>query len=148
MAGKKKASKAKSAASSASNVTRVRATDTASVKKASKPGASVTKVKAAAKPAKAKKSTVVEAEVVKAAPAEVPAKKRRSIKPGVALKPVKATGGYFAGAWSELKQVRWPTRRATWSLTGAVLLYTLFFTVLVLMLDAIFKYTFELILGK
>lgn len=57
-------------------------------------------------------------------------------------------GGYFKGAWFELRQVRWPNRRATWSLTGAVLAYTAFFAVLVLLLDAGFKYMFELILGK
>jgi preprotein translocase subunit SecE len=59
-----------------------------------------------------------------------------------------AIGGYFKGAWVELRQVRWPTRRATWSLTGAVLIYSAFFVVLVLLLDAGFKYLFELILGK
>lgn len=59
-----------------------------------------------------------------------------------------AIGGYFKGAWVELRQVRWPTRRATWSLTGAVLVYSAFFVVLVLLLDAGFKYLFELILGK
>lgn len=59
-----------------------------------------------------------------------------------------AIGGYFKGAWQELRQVRWPNRRATWSLTGAVLVYSAFFVVLVLLLDAGFKYLFELILGK
>ena len=60
----------------------------------------------------------------------------------------KAIGGYFKGAWAELRQVRWPNRRATWSLTGAVLVYSAFFVALVLLLDAGFKYLFELILGK
>lgn len=63
-------------------------------------------------------------------------------------RPAKATGGYFKGAWTELRQVRWPNRRATWSLTLAVLIYTAFFVVVVLLLDALFKYMFELILGK
>jgi preprotein translocase subunit SecE len=63
-------------------------------------------------------------------------------------RPAKATGGYFRGAWTELRQVRWPNRRATWSLTLAVLIYTAFFVVVILLLDALFKYMFELILGK
>lgn len=63
-------------------------------------------------------------------------------------KPAKATGGYFKGAWTELRQVRWPNRRATWSLTVAVLVYTAFFVVIILLLDALFKYMFEFILGK
>lgn len=61
--------------------------------------------------------------------------------------PFVAIGQYFKGSWVELRQVRWPTRRATWSLTGAVLLFTAFFVALILLLDAGFKYLFELILG-
>lgn len=55
-------------------------------------------------------------------------------------------GGYFKGAWLELRQVRWPTRRATWELTLAVILFSAFFIVIILLLDLLFKYIFELIL--
>lgn len=61
--------------------------------------------------------------------------------------PFAAIGKYFAGAWYELKQVRWPNRKATWSMTAAMLAFTAFFAVLILLLDALFKYLFELILG-
>lgn len=61
--------------------------------------------------------------------------------------PFKAIGGYFVGAWKELRQVRWPNRRATWGLTAAMLVFTAFFVVLILLLDALFKYVFQLILG-
>lgn len=61
--------------------------------------------------------------------------------------PFKAVGGYFKGAWQEVKQVRWPTRRATWSMTFAMLGYTAFFVIVILLLDALFKYLFELMLG-
>jgi len=61
---------------------------------------------------------------------------------------LKAIGSYFKGAWVELRQVRWPNRRATWSLTGAVIAFSAFFVVFVLLLDAGFKYLFELILKK
>lgn len=54
--------------------------------------------------------------------------------------------GYFAGAWYELKQVRWPTRKATWSLTAAVLGFSAFFVLFILLLDAGFKYLFEQLL--
>ena len=63
------------------------------------------------------------------------------------FKPITLLVGYFKGAWFELKQVHWPTRKATWSLTGAVIAFTGFFVVLILLLDAGFKYLFELILG-
>ena len=61
--------------------------------------------------------------------------------------PVTATTGYFKGAWYELRQVRWPNRRATWSLTAAVIGFTAAFVILILLLDALFKYLFQLLLG-
>ena len=67
-------------------------------------------------------------------------------KPRGITRPFRAVGGYFAGAWSELRQVRWPNRRATWSLTLAVILFSLFFAALILGLDAVFSYIFKEIL--
>jgi preprotein translocase SecE subunit len=61
--------------------------------------------------------------------------------------PFRATADYFKGAWYELRQVRWPNRRATWSMTAALLIFTAFFVVVILLLDALFKYVFQLILG-
>ena len=55
-------------------------------------------------------------------------------------------GGYFKGAWDELRQVHWPTRKATWSLTGAVLAFSAFFVLFITLLDALFKFLFEQIL--
>lgn len=51
--------------------------------------------------------------------------------------------GYFKGAWYELQQVRWPNRRASWSLTLAVILFSLFFAGLILGLDYIFENLFR-----
>ncbi len=61
-------------------------------------------------------------------------------------KTVFAIGGYFRGAWVELRLVRWPTRRATWGLTFAVILFSTFFVVLIVLLDLLFKFLFQLIL--
>lgn len=55
-------------------------------------------------------------------------------------------GAYFKGAWVELRQVRWPNRKATWALTVAVILFSLFFMALILLLDSLFKWLFELII--
>lgn len=71
----------------------------------------------------------------------------RNGSPFIIFRPFIALGRYFKGAWVELRQVRWPTRSATWSLTGAVLLFTTFFVIMILLLDAGFKYLFEQILG-
>lgn len=65
---------------------------------------------------------------------------------GKIARPFVLMGGYFKGAWQELREVRWPNRRATWSMTGALLAFTSFFVALILLLDALFKYLFELIL--
>lgn len=53
---------------------------------------------------------------------------------------------YFKGAWVELRLVRWPNRSATWSLTLAVIVFSAFFVVMVVLLDTLFKYIFELII--
>ncbi len=122
----KKAKSTKKPASATSTVTRIKATDDTPATKAEKT-------------AQVKAAPVAETKKVKKT------KKRGA---GIIFVPFKAIGGYFKGAWVELRQVRWPTRRATWGLTGAVLAYSAFFVIIVLLLDAGFKYLFELILKK
>ena len=56
-------------------------------------------------------------------------------------------GGYFKGAWAELRQVRWPNRRATWALTLAVIVFSVFFMLLITLLDTFFKWIFEIIIA-
>lgn len=52
--------------------------------------------------------------------------------------------GYFKGSWQELKQVQWPTRRATWAMTLAVILYSAFLMAVIVLLDIIFQQLFNL----
>lgn len=59
-----------------------------------------------------------------------------------------APGRYFKNSWNELRQVRWPNRSATWSLTLAVILFTAFFAVIILVLDAGFQYLFKEVILK
>ena len=56
---------------------------------------------------------------------------------------LRAFGGYFAGAWRELREVRWPTRRATWGLTLAVILFSVALVVFILALDFGFEQLFK-----
>lgn len=117
----KKAPSTKKAPEAKTRVTRIRATDTKTANTKSEKVA----------PSKTPTET------------KVPRKKpslRKVAGPFVAL------GDYFKGAWRELREVRWPDRRATWSMTGALLGFTAFVVALVLLLDALFKYLFELIL--
>lgn len=55
---------------------------------------------------------------------------------------------YIKGSWHELRQVRWPDRRATWKMTGALIAFTLFFVVVILLIDAGFGELFKLLIGK
>ena len=56
--------------------------------------------------------------------------------------------GYFKGAWAELKLVRWPTRKETWKMTAAVLVFSITFAIFVVVLDGLFTFMFKSILGK
>jgi len=69
-------------------------------------------------------------------------KKKRNIL----LVPVFAVGGYLKGSWQELRQVRWPNRKATWGLTAAVILFTGLFVALIVFLDWIFSMLFNLVI--
>lgn len=53
---------------------------------------------------------------------------------------------YFKGAWYELRQVRWPSRKATWSLSVAVIIFSGLFVAIIMLLDLLFKYLFEVLL--
>ena len=120
--------------SGGANVVRIRASGSSSSKATEATEAVVTapvKVKAKAKTAKVEKPKATKVKSGRKSP-----------------RVLRAIGGYFKGAWVELRQVRWPNRRATWGLTAAVIAYSAFFVVFVLLLDAGFKYLFELILKK
>jgi len=91
-----------------------------------------------AAPAKKKAISAKKVPATKMSAAEKPAPKL--------LRPFISMGQYFKGAWFELRQVRWPNRRATWSLTGAVLAFTAFFVVFIVLLDILFKFLFEQLL--
>jgi len=61
---------------------------------------------------------------------------------------LRAVGGYLKGSWYELRAVRWPDRKNTWKMTGALIVFTLGFAVLILIIDAGFQYIFNVLLGK
>jgi len=105
---------------------------------------SVTRVKATG--SKKTKSTKSVSSPKEVAPVAVAKKQKKEKTQKTRRNPLAAILGYFKGAWFELRQVRWPNRKATWSLTGAVLAFAVFFIVFISLLDALFKYIFELIL--
>lgn len=103
--------------------------------------------KQVAKKASSRDKTVTRITTSESEPAKKVARPKDAvIKSEERRNPFAAFIGYFVGAWKELRQVRWPNRRATWSLTLAVLAFSGFFVAFILILDAIFKYLFELLL--
>ncbi len=60
-------------------------------------------------------------------------------------KAFRAIKGYFKGSWQELGEVRWPNRKSTWAMTLAVVLFTGFFVVMIVLLDFGFNNLFNLI---
>lgn len=106
-----------------------------------------------AKPKDTTKTTVTR---LKASNDKKPSKKAAPSKSAKLVAPVDTTPkkrnffirflGYFKGAWYELRQVRWPNRRATLGMTLALLLFTLIFAVLILVVDLAWENLFKLIL--
>lgn len=64
------------------------------------------------------------------------------------FKPLGKFGRYVRDSWQEIRQVRWPSRAATWQMTGMVILYTLVFAVLIALLDAGASFIFNQLLKK
>ena len=77
------------------------------------------------------------------------AKKAEKVKKPMSM-PVRiitAPFRYIKNSWIEIRQVRWPNRKATWGLVLAIFVYSAFFIVLVMLLDALFNFIFSKILG-
>lgn len=130
-------------------ITRIKASDHASEEKEAKP-AKVTKVTKAAKTVKADK---------KAAKRQAKLEKKANKKPmptwlkvitwpfRMIAKPFIALGHYIRDSWREIRQVRWPSRSATWKMVLAVFIYAGLFIILIMLLDAFFTWLFNLLLG-
>ena len=86
----------------------------------------------------------------KAAKAKIKTKANTPEKPlkqvFILARPFVALGRYLRNSWRELRQVRWPNRKATWKMTLAVLVYCAIFIVFIMLLDALFTFIFDLLL--
>lgn len=61
--------------------------------------------------------------------------------------PLSTITDYFRGAWQEIKQVRWPDRRSTWGMVGALIVFTAALFLVIILLDYGFAWLFKLIMG-
>lgn len=64
----------------------------------------------------------------------------------ILARPFVALGRYIRDSWREIRRVRWPNRKATWKMTGAVLAYCVAFMVFIVLLDSFFTWLFGLII--
>ncbi len=105
--------------------------------------ANITKIKAGKPTEKAKK------------PTEKPTKKPKKSTEKPKKKPAGKVKRFFTApfryihdSWVELRQVRWPSRKANWKMVLAVFAYTALIMILIALLDIFFTWIFNLVLGK
>ena len=135
-----KSAKGKSKQKSQNRITRITAGDKAA--KPKKPSILATAKELAGR-AQAEKSSAKTAKP--SAKAKTAASKPKSSKSRRNL--LNAIAGYFRGAWQEIKQVRWPDRRSTWGMVGALIVFTAALFLIIILLDYGFAWLFKLIMG-
>lgn len=59
------------------------------------------------------------------------------------FKPFAKLGHYVADSWREIRQVRWPNRKATWKMVIAVIIYTAIFVAFITLIDALLTLIFN-----
>lgn len=97
---------------------------------------------------KDKKSEKAKRKDQKAAEKMAVTDKKSEKKPFILIRPFVYLGRYIRDSWRELRQVRWPNRKATWKMVLAVLIYTAIFVIFISLLDLFFTWLFNLILTK
>ena len=124
-------------------ITRIKASDSSS-KKEEKSEPTITRKEVVVKD---KKSEKTKRDNIKKAEKQIGKSKSTEKKPFILFRPFVALFKYLRNSWMELRQVRWPNRKATWKMVLAVLVYCLIFVVIISLLDLFFGWLFKLILG-
>ncbi len=115
--------------------------------------ANITRIKAGDKKPEEKKPTSKNVkEAVKIAKKIVKEEKKAKVKKekkpmNKFVRIITAPFRYIHDSWVEIRQVRWPNRKATWKLVGAIFVYAAFFIILTMLLDALFNFIFSKIIG-
>ena len=125
-------------------ITRIKASDSPS-RKEEADAPTITRKKVVVKDKKSAKNKRKE---IKAAEKKVDTKKKTDKKPFILVRPFVYLGRYIRDSWKELRQVRWPNRKATWKMVLAVLAYTAIFVIFISLLDMFFTWLFNIILAK
>ena len=64
----------------------------------------------------------------------------------ILFRPFVALFRYLRDSWKEIRQVRWPNRKATWKMVLAVFIYTVLFVAIISLLDLFFTWLFSMII--
>lgn len=141
-----KSAKGKSKQKSQNRITRITAGDKAA--KPKKPSILATAKELAGR-AQAEKSNTKTARTsgAKTKTASKTSKSKKSKNSKSRRNPLSAITSYFRGAWQEIKQVRWPDRRSTWGMVGALIVFTAALFLVIILLDYGFAWLFKLIMG-
>jgi preprotein translocase SecE subunit len=124
-------------------ITRIKAGE--SSKKSEEEQAPITRKKVVVEDKKQEKKKAKE--IRKAEKAEKKAEKaKEGKKTFILFRPFVAFGRYLRDSWREIRQVRWPNRKATWKMVGAVLVYTALFVIFISLIDLFFRWLFSLII--
>lgn len=138
-----KSAKGKSKQKSQNRITRITAGDKAA--KPKKPSILATAKELAGR-AQAEKSNTKTART-SGAKTKTASKTSKSKNSKSRRNPLSAITSYFRGAWQEIKQVRWPDRRSTWGMVGALIVFTAALFLVIILLDYGFAWLFKLIMG-
>lgn len=125
-------------------ITRIKASDSSEPKEESE--VTITRKKMVVKDKKQEKKKAKETRKAEKA-AKKAAKAEENKKVFILFRPFVAFFRYLRDSWRELRQVRWPSRKDTWKMMLAVVVYTALFVVIILLLDLFFRWLFGLILG-
>ena len=128
-------------------ITRIKAGESGSSKE--NPPKTPVKAPESAKTEKSRKDTAKDKNILKTAKK---AEKRENGKKlpapiRIITAPFRVIGRYIRDSWLELRQVRWPSRAATWKMLIAVVVYSGLLIAIIMLLDALFTWLFNLILG-
>lgn len=104
----------------------------------------ITRKKVTVKDKKSEKNS--RKELKKREKAEKNKEKTNTKKVFILFRPFVALGRYLRDSWREIRQVRWPNRKATWKMVLAVLIYTALFVLIISLLDMFFTWLFSLII--
>ncbi len=131
-------------------VTKIKASDSPKEKEKSESTPAVTRKKVVVKDKKTEKAKREQTKKAEQGIVKNEKKKQaeKTKKTFILFRPFVAIGRYIKESWQELRQVRWPNRKATWKMVLAVLVYVAMFAVLIFLLDLFFSWLFNLILGN